>query len=117
MPPARGISRRRFVQSGALASAACLVPAFRIPGSAAAAPFAAPLEEFGYGDVALQSDLHEKQLAETHAVLMNLSEDSLLKPFRQMVGQPAPGDDLGGWYQYDPHNQDYLFEIGFAPGC
>jgi DUF1680 family protein len=111
------ISRRRFVQSGALASAACLVPAFRIPGFAAGASAPIPLEEFGYGDVTLQSDLHEKQLAETHALLMNLSEDSLLKPFRQMVGQPAPGDDLGGWYQYDPHNQDYLFEIGFAPGC
>ena len=48
---------------------------------------------------------------------MGLSEDSLLKPFRQMVGQPAPGDELGGWYQYDAHNQDHLFETGFAPGC
>jgi uncharacterized protein len=105
------------VQSGALASAACLVPAFRIPGFAGGASVPAPLEEFGYGDVELTSDLHEKQLAETHDLLMSLSEDSLLKPFRQMVGQPAPGDDLGGWYQYDAHNRDHLFEIGFAPGC
>jgi len=34
-----------------------------------------------------------------------------------MVGQPAPGEELGGWYQYDAHNEDHLFEIGFAPGC
>ena len=47
---------------------------------------------------------------------MNLSEDSLLKPFRQMVGQPAPGDELGGWYAYDSHSSD-IFENGFAPGC
>ena len=76
-----------------------------------------PLEEFGYGDVTLHSALHEQQLQQTHALLMELSEDSLLKPFREMVGQPAPGQDLGGWYQYDAHNQDHLFEIGFAPGC
>jgi DUF1680 family protein len=48
---------------------------------------------------------------------MELSEDSLLKPFRQMVGQAAPGEDLGGWYQYDANNRNHLFEIGFAPGC
>jgi DUF1680 family protein len=54
----------------------------------------------------------------THAVLMELSEDSLLKPFREMCGLPAPGEDLGGWYHYDPHPD---FSKGFdavgAPGC
>jgi uncharacterized protein len=33
---------------------------------------------------------------------MGLSDDSLLKPLRQMSGQPAPGEDLGGWYHYNP---------------
>jgi DUF1680 family protein len=113
----RVVSRREFVQSASLASAACLFPNFGGRGFAAAAAAFPPLEEFGYGEVTLVSDLHEKQMAETHALLMGLSEDSLLKPFRQMGGQPAPGEDLGGWYQYDPHNQDYLFEVGFAPGC
>jgi hypothetical protein len=121
MSPSREISRRTFVQSASLASAGCFVPVFRIPGlgvpgfpANAAAP--APLDEFTYGDVTLSTDLHEKQLAESHALLMGLSEDSLLKPFRQMVGQPAPGEDLGGWYQYAPDSKDY-FETGFAPGC
>jgi len=116
----REISRRKFVQSASLASAAYLFPALRIPDRIpgfARTISSPPLDEFGYGEVTLASDPHEKQLEETHALLMGLSEDSLLKPFRQMAGQPAPGDDLGGWYQYDPHNRDHLFEIGFAPGC
>ncbi len=79
---------------------------------------AAPLSEFGYGDVLMSSEAHENQLQETQAVLMSLSDDSLLKPFRQMSGMPAPGDDLGGWYHYDP-DYDYRkgSNEGFAPGC
>lgn len=118
------ISRRRFLQSVTLASATSLVPGFRnsalafSSGLSGSDPIqSGPLETFGYGDVTLHSAVHEQQLQQTHALLMELSEDSLLKPFRQMVGQPAPGDELGGWYQYDAHNQDHLFETGFAPGC
>jgi len=85
---------------------------------ASPAPASEPLAEFGYGDVSLASDPHESQLMNCHSVLMALDEDSLLKPFRQMSGMPAPGQDLGGWYTYDP-NYDYLagFDEGFAPGC
>jgi DUF1680 family protein len=76
-----------------------------------------PLEQFDYSDVELTSDLHEKQLEETHSVLMGLSDDSLLKPFRQMSGLPAPGEDLGGWYHYNPDYQWGKDEDGFAPSC
>ena len=48
-------------------------------------------------------------------ILMNMSEDSLLKPLRQMVGLPAPGEDLGGWYHYDPNWDFRKDEPGFAP--
>ena len=48
---------------------------------------------------------------------MNLSEDSLLKPFRKMVGQPAPGAELGGWYLYDPNYDWHTFAAGFAPAA
>jgi hypothetical protein len=79
---------------------------------------AGQLAEFGYADVSLASDMHESQLRETHAVLMALSEDSLLKPFRQMSGMPAPGEDLGDWYSYDPnYNYRKNFDVGFAPAC
>ena len=76
-----------------------------------------PLAQFGYGDVSLSSELHEKQLRETQTVLMNLSEDSLLQPFREMAGQPAPGARLGGWYVYDPNYDYHTFDAGFAPGA
>ncbi|HVZ16858.1 MAG TPA: beta-L-arabinofuranosidase domain-containing protein, partial [Terriglobales bacterium] len=76
------------------------------------------LGEFGYGDVTIMSELHEQQLKNTHDVLMNLSEDSVLKPLRQMSGIAAPGEDLGGWYTYDPaYDMNKAFDPGFAPGC
>jgi hypothetical protein len=110
------VSRRTFLQSAAAASAASVIS---LPASLFAADSlsARPLEEFDYGDVSLDSPMHEQQLQQTHDLLMGLNEDSLLKPFRQMVGQPAPGEDLGGWYTYDPRNRDHLFDVGFAPGC
>jgi uncharacterized protein len=111
------LSRRRFLRMGTLAAAAGS-GAWRPLAWGLDAPDGAPLAEFGYGDVILSSELHETQLRETQAVLMSLSDDSLLKPFRQMSGMAAPGDDLGGWYHYDP-DYDYRknFDAGFAPGC
>jgi len=76
-----------------------------------------PLQEFGYRDVSLDSEIHEQQLRETHAVLMALDDDALMKPFRMMVGQPAPGEDLGGWYRYDPNYDWHKFDSGFAPSA
>lgn len=113
------VSRRGFLQTGTLAAAA--VASRRLYGDAAfsASPaVTAPLSEFSYADVLMSSEPHEVQLRETQAVLMGLSDDSFLKPFRQMSGMPAPGEDLGGWYHYDP-NYDYRkgFDDGFAPAC
>jgi DUF1680 family protein len=104
------------MQSASLVTAGIAIPGRWLPGTLATDPTPQPLEQFEYGDVQLASDLHEKQLEETHSVLMGLSDDSLLKPFRQMSGQAAPGDDLGGWYQYNP---DYKWgdSAGFAPSC
>jgi len=104
------------MQSASLMTAGIAIPGRWLPGTLAAlAP--QPLEQFDYGDVVLTSDPHEKQLEQTHSVLMGLSDDSLLKPFRQMSGQPAPGDDLGGWYHYNPDYKWGKDEDGFAPSC
>jgi len=116
MPFPLAISRRKFVQSASLLTAGLVTSPSWLPKSLAA-PSPQSLEEFSYGDVALASDLHNKQLQETHSMLMGLSEDSLLKPFRQMVGQPAPGDELGGWYRYDPNYDWHTFDAGFAPAA
>jgi uncharacterized protein len=112
------LSRRRFVQAGAAAAAAAGSRFWDRAAWADSVGPAAPLEEFGYGDVLISSEAHEAQRMNTHSVLMALDEDSLLKPFRQMSGMPAPGADLGGWYTYNP-DYDYRkgFDEGFAPGC
>jgi DUF1680 family protein len=113
------ISRRRFLQSGSLASAAVATGnLWSRAASAAETPQPGLLSEFSYGDVLMASDLHETQLMTTHSVLMALSEDSLLKPLRQMSGMPAPGEDLGGWYHYNPdYDTSNNFDYGFAPAC
>ena len=118
------VSRREFLQSAAAASAAGLVPRRRglgraiFPQARSSESGSLPtLEEFGYGDVSLDSPIHEQQLEQTHAVLMGLDDDALLKPFRAMIGKPAPGEDLGGWYRYDPNYDWHTFDAGFAPSA
>jgi uncharacterized protein len=65
------------------------------------------LSEFGYDQVQLARGPQQRQFEENRKLLLNLSEDSLLKPFRQREGLPAPGKDLGGWYD----------TYAFAPGA
>jgi uncharacterized protein len=112
----RRVSRREFMQAASLAAVGAATHRFGFPADVETTRGLQPLAEFQYGDVTLASELHEKQLQETHAVLMELSEDSLLKPFRQMAGQPAPGTDLGGWYRYDPDYDPDTVDVGFVPG-
>jgi len=57
-----------------------------------------PLQQFEYSSVDFPDGPQQTQLEQTHSILMGLSEDSLLKPFRDREGLPAPGDELGGWY-------------------
>ena len=112
------LTRRTFLQTGSMAAAVAGIGMRGRSALAFEAPASAALTEFGYGDVSMASEAHESQLMNTHSVLMNLSEDSILKPLRQMSGMPAPGEDLGGWANYDP-DYDYRagFDEGFAPAC
>ena len=113
MPPTT-LSRRDF---GRLA-AGVLAGGCGVRGATAASDSPLrPLAEVAYRDVTVVSAPHEAQLANTHEVLMSLSEDSLLKPFRQMAGQRAPGADLGGWYNFDPDYDWHRDDAGFAPGA
>ena len=63
--------------------------------------YGAPLLELEYAQVSLHAGQQQAQLEETHRVLMELSEDSLLRPFRLRAGLAAPGCNLGGWYSAD----------------
>ena len=110
-------SRRSFVRSVSLVTAGMVNPLRFVPDALASVAAQSPLEQFGYGDVTLHSEPHERQLRETHSVLMNLDEDSVLKPLRQMSGQPAPGEDLAGWYRYGYDEKLGKETSGYAPGC
>ena len=76
---------------------------------------AVPLEEFDYGSVQLSPGPAQAQFENTQAVLLALNEDSLLKPFRLRAGLPAPGPEMGGWYDEVPLNKTDSGGHGFAP--
>jgi uncharacterized protein len=111
-----GISRREFVQRAALLSAGLALPDCYLPAAGEAKERGAPLQTFDYGDVTLASPLHQQQLENTQEVLMGLSEDGLMKPFREMAGLPAPGEELGGWYMYKPDYDYRKDSAGLCPG-
>jgi DUF1680 family protein len=67
----------------------------------------APLNELGYAQVKFDPGPVYAQARENHQLVLSLDEDSLLRPFRQRAGLPAPGADLGGWYD----------TYAFAPGA
>jgi len=56
------------------------------------------LTTFPYGAVELLGGPLKRQFEENHAFFLNLSEDRMLKIYRQRAGLPAPGEDMGGWY-------------------
>ncbi|MGA2170777.1 MAG: beta-L-arabinofuranosidase domain-containing protein, partial [Terracidiphilus sp.] len=111
-------SRRTFLKAGAAAAAASLA----VPRNAFAAmgtdiTIAPTLTQFGYGDVELLDGPLRQQFQTNHAFYLALNEDSLLKPFRQRAGLPAPGEDMGGWYSWAPLGDlDKPGDNGFAPG-
>ncbi len=111
-PSRRAFLKRAAVLSGSLALASRDLLAVATDALAGTAPLLA----FEYGDVRLDSEPHQRQLADTHAVLMSLNEDSLMKPFREMSGLPAPGSDLGGWYMYKPDYDYRKDSAGLCPG-
>jgi DUF1680 family protein len=77
---------------------------------------AKPLGEFPYGEVTLAPGLAQTQFEQTQAVLKNLNEDSLLKPWRIRAGMSAPGPEMGGWYDEVPLEKTESGGHGFAPG-
>jgi DUF1680 family protein len=114
-------SRRQFIKIAAASGAAALT-ARSLRGWRAssrqtlASPVMPPLSVFAYSQVQLTEGLFRRQFDENHARFMGLDEDGLLKPFRQRSGLPAPGPDMGGWYDnandFDPKNNFH----GFIPG-
>jgi len=111
-------SRRQFLSSAA-ASTAGLFALRALPAwarSKSAAPITPPLSVFSYSSVQLLDGPLRVQFDQNHQRYLNLDEDGLLKPFRQRERMPAPGPDLGGWYDNsDEFNAQTNFH-GFIPG-
>jgi DUF1680 family protein len=96
-------SRRTFLQT--LGAAAAAGSASRLRADEPA-PSRLKLREFHYSDVTITSGPLKRQYDRIHAHFLSLDNDRLLKVYRQRAGLPAPGDDMGGWYDAD----------GFVPG-
>jgi len=115
------ISRRDFLKTaGAATASACAVNS--VPRLAAALPakgsvaVTLPLATFPYSDVELLAGPMKRQFEENHALFLNLEDDRLLKVFRQMAGLPAPGEDMGGWYDIGGFSLERNDFHGFIPG-
>jgi len=98
---APGVSRRNFLKVTSATAAGAYV-AHTLPRKAGAqtslAAVSTPLATFPYSDVQLLDGPMRRQFEENHARFLNLDEDRMLKVFRQVAGMPAPGEDMGGWY-------------------
>jgi hypothetical protein len=112
-------NRRTFLKSSAALAAGTAVlrstPAIAAP-TAAPATAATPLTQFDYRDIQLLEGPMLVQFQQNHTLFMNLNEDSILKPFRQLSGLPAPGEDLGGWYSPSPLFDPPKNMTGYIPG-
>ena len=116
------ISRRNFLKvTGAAAGGAFAVRSLRAwptgPVSLAVVP---PLSVFNYAQVQLLDGPLREQFDHNHDLFLNLDENALLKPFRQREGMPAPGPDMGGWYDnaddFNPPDNFHAFIPGHSFG-
>lgn len=112
MPSFPQLQRREFLkQVGALAAVSVLSPSAL--EAAAANPPLAPsrslLRPLPYAAVTLAPGTLEQQRKDTVAVLLSLTDDELLKPFRTRSGKDAPGTAIGGWYDAHAYCPGHTF--------
>ena len=117
-------SRRQFLGSvgGAAAGvfAARAIPAWswKAPSEPATSQATSQLSLFRYSDVQLLDGPFRAQFEQNHRFFLDLNEDGLLKPFRQRQGLPAPGPDMGGWYDNaDDFNEKDNFCLLYTSRC
>jgi DUF1680 family protein len=107
-------TRREFIGQSSAALAALSLPVRSSVTEEAKA--AAPLQQLDYGQVQLLEGPMLDQFKHNHQLFLNLNDDSLLKPFRQLTGQAAPGEDMGGWYSPSPLFDPPKNMTGYVPG-
>jgi uncharacterized protein len=90
-----------------MAAGACLAPSvFRVSQALDAAPAETAslvpkvyLEPFDYQGVRLLDGMLKAQYDRTRDYYFQISNDDILKGFRERAGLPAPGQSMGGWAQ------------------
>ena len=113
-----GKTRRDFLKSSAALAAGMAVLRNSSPalGAGTSNPAQTKLSQFEYGDVQLLDGPMLEQFHNNVSLFLSLPDDDLLKPFRQLAGLPAPGEDMGGWYSpssdFDPPKN----MTGYIPG-
>ena len=116
---AHEINRRTFLKA-ASAGAAGLVTSNALPALAetgnGATAVTFPLDTFPYGAVQLHDGPMKRQFEENHSRFLHLDEDRLLKVYRHVAGLPAPGDDMGGWYDLTGFSLEQGDFHGFIAG-
>ena len=114
------LNRRSFLQAAgttaAAAYAARAVPSSAMNADKGSVAINLPLQTFPYSDVQLLDGPMKRQFEENHARFLNLDDDRLLKVFRQVAGLPAPGEDMGGWYDLSGFSLERNDFHGFIAG-
>ncbi len=113
-------TRRTFLLTASAAAAALCAkstPATSLLANESPSPALPrfPLKEFDYSAVDLAPGPAQTQFEQTQKVLLEMNEDSMLKPWRMRAGLPAPGPQMGGWYDEVPPHKTPSGGEGFAP--
>ena len=113
------LSRRTFLQTATVTTAAAyasrVLPVWASVDRGTVATNT-PLTTFAYSEVELFDSPMKRQFEENHARFLNLDDDRLLKVFRQVAGLPAPGEDMGGWYDLTGFSLEHNDFHGFIAG-
>ncbi|MBZ5516382.1 MAG: glycoside hydrolase family 127 protein [Acidobacteriia bacterium] len=115
----KSVNRRTFLKA-TTAAAASVYAARTVPMWASeqrgATAITTPLNTFHYSDVKLLDGPMKRQFEQNHSLFMNLDDDRLLKVYRQKAGLPAPGEDMGGWYDLTGFSLEPRDFHGFIAG-
>src|SRR5215471_13951124 len=116
-------SRRQFLQlAGAVAGAAAINRKVQAQpqNDSVTVAIEPQLSVLNYDQVQLLPGPLREQFDHNHDVFLHLDEDAMLKPFRQREGMPAPGPDMGGWYDnaegFNPPENFHAFIPGHSFG-
>ncbi|HTM17412.1 MAG TPA: beta-L-arabinofuranosidase domain-containing protein [Terracidiphilus sp.] len=112
------INRRSFVKAAASMAGVQALHAVPALGEmdARLVAVSTPLSLFDYSNVELHDGPMRRQFQENHARFLNLDDDRMLKVFRQVAGIPAPGEDMGGWYDLNGFSLERNDFHGFIAG-